>query len=82
MVTLGAFLKDKYKKDYIGKKEVTMSTCHICSKKFRRGDNRRRHVIKVHADFKDDKTIDDRDNPESIEEDDATGQGPIIVIFI
>ena len=33
------------------------------------GDNIRRHIKTVHAD---DETIDDRDNPKSIEEDDAS----------
>ena len=66
MFTSGAFLKDKYKKDCIGKKEVTMFACHICSKEFRRGDNMRRHVKTVHAD---DETIDERENPESVEDD-------------
>ena len=46
-----------------------MFTFHICSKEFRRGDDIRRHVKTVHAD---DETIDDRDNLESIEEDDAS----------
>ena len=32
----------------------------------------RRHVKTVHADFKDDETIDDRENPEIIDEDDAS----------
>ena len=32
----------------------------------------RRHVKTVHADFKDDETIDDRENPEIIDEDDTT----------
>ena len=31
----------------------------------------RRHVKTVHADFKDDETIDDRENPEIIDEDEA-----------
>ena len=49
-----------------------MFTRQICSKEFRRGDNMRRHVKTVHADFKDDETIDDRENPEIIDEDDAS----------
>ena len=49
-----------------------MFTCQICSKEFRRGHNMRRHVKIVHADFKDDETIDDRENPEIIDEDDAS----------
>ena len=32
----------------------------------------RRHVKTVHADFKDDEAIDDRENPENKEEDDAS----------
>ena len=47
-------------------------TCQICSKEFRRGDNMRRHVKTIHADFKDDATINDRENPEIIDEDDAS----------
>ena len=31
-----------------------------------------RHVKTVHADFKGDETIDDRENPEIIDEDDAS----------
>ena len=31
----------------------------------------RRHVKTVYADFEDDETIDDRENPEVIDEDDA-----------
>ena len=49
------------------RREVTMFPCQICSKDFRRGDNTRRYVKTVHADFKDDETIDDRENPENIE---------------
>ena len=48
-----------------------MFTCQIYSKEFRRKDNMRRHVKTVHADFKDDETIDDRENPEIIDEDDT-----------
>ena len=32
----------------------------------------RRHIKTVHADFKDDETIDDSDNPEIIDEDDIS----------
>ena len=52
------------------KREVTMFICQICSKEFK-GDNMRRHVKRVHADFKDDETIDERENSETIDEDDA-----------
>ena len=34
----------------------------------------RRHVKTVHADFKDDETIDDRENPESVEDNDASNK--------
>ena len=46
-----------------------MFTCQICSKDFRRGDNIRRLVKTVHVDFKDDETIDNRENTEVIAED-------------
>ena len=48
-----------------------MFICQICSKEFRRGDNMRRHVKTIHADFKDGETIDDRENSEIIDEDDT-----------
>ena len=55
-----------------------MFTCHIChisAKEFRRGDNMRRQIKTVQADFKDDETIDDhRENPESMEKDDASDE--------
>ena len=41
-----------------------MFTCQICSKEFRRGDNMRQRIKTVHADFKDDETIDERDTTE------------------
>ena len=49
-----------------------MFTCQICSQEFRREDNMRRHVKTVYADFKDDETIDDRENPEIVDEDDVS----------
>ena len=49
-----------------------MFTRQICSKDFRREKNMRRHVKTVHADFKDNETIDDRENPEIIAEDNAS----------
>ena len=67
-------IEDKYKKTpppHWKRREVTMFTCQICSKDFRRGDNMRRHV-KTHVDFKDDETIDNRENPEIIAEDNAS----------
>ena len=52
--------------------EVTMFTCQICAKELRRGDNMRRYLKTVHADFKDDETIHYREKPEIIDEDDAS----------
>ena len=52
-----------------------MFTCQICSKEIKRGDNTHRHVKTVQADFQDDnETIDDRENPESMEKDDASNK--------